>query len=103
MQNDFLHQYIEQVLTQIGITNLSDEQKQSYFPQLAAQLEQRMGLELMPKLNQEQLGQFARLLDNMHTSPEDWNSFWHEAIPDYEDQLHRILQEFANDVKQSLS
>ncbi len=102
MQQDFLSQYIERVLSLVGLSDVTDAQKQTYVPQLSAQLEQRMGLELMPQLDQEQLAEFSRLLSDMHGSAEDWQTFWKSAVPNYEEQVERILQEFAADVQAAM-
>lgn len=103
MESHFLQQYIDNVLAGVGITDLTDDQKNTYYPQLLAQLEERIGLEFMPKLNPEQLGTFTRMMDNMHTSPEDWEAFWRQSVPDFDTHMGKVLQGFADDVKAAMA
>ena len=96
--SDFFTGYVEDVLAKTDIGELSAEQKNVYIPQLVALLEERVGLELVPKLNEARMKQFAAMVEQ-ETSPETWGSFWQEALPNFEGEMKRILTAFASQVK----
>ncbi|PLX28868.1 hypothetical protein C0581_00710 [Candidatus Parcubacteria bacterium] len=101
-QFDFLSTYIEALLVNNGLDDLSEEQKNVYIPQIMAHVEERIGLEVLPKLNDTQLDEFAKLTEG-ETTPEQWRDFWNTSIPSFEEDIKKILETFAGRVSQILS
>src|SRR3989344_8282873 len=87
-QTSFLAQVAEQILAQ-NFGALSAEQKQQYTPTLVALLEERVGIELLPKLNDAQTEQFVDLAENDKTTPAEWRGFLSGAGPDFVDGMAR--------------
>ncbi len=102
-QQDVLEQFILKLLADNGLGNITDDQRAIYVPKLLSQLEQRIGIELMPKLSEPHLDKFSALIDDTQTTPETWQAFWHEAVPDFEQALQDIMEEFAADVSEQLA
>ena len=102
-QFDFLASFVEDVLNQNGLDRLSDEQKRVYVPQVLARLEERIGLELIPKLSDAQVEELGRMLEKNESSPEEWKRFWQTSIPNFEEEVKTILLAFAEDVKRILA
>lgn len=99
---DFLIEYVLALLEKNNI-NLDEEQKKMYVPQILAQLELRLGLELMTKLNDEQKEEFSKMFEDFNTSSEQWNIFWHKSIPTFDEDVNLVLMAFAEKVKKILS
>ena len=102
-QFDFLEHFILDLLAQNGLGELDEDQRALYVPKLLAQLEQRIGLEMMPKLPEDKLDEFALLLDNEQTTAEEWQTFWYGAIEHFEQELQGVLTRFAADVTKILN
>ena len=100
--SDFFTGYVEDVLAKTDIGELSAEQKNVYIPQLVALLEERVGLELVPKLNEARMKQFAELVGK-ETTPAEWGSFWQTAVPNFSEEMKKILASFAGQVKHILA
>lgn len=101
MEHTLLQQYVQKLLEDI-MGELSDEHRKQFVPEVASQLEERVGLMLLPMLSKEQLKDFATLLDGEPTD-EKIVTFWKESIPKFEEELERIVNSFAEDVKQAIS
>lgn len=95
---EFMEDYINELLEANNV-NLTDDQKQVYVPQIMIQAEQRIGLELLPKLSEEHLDEFNMLMEKDGTSDEEWRIFWNKARPHIEDDVKEILTRFAEEVR----
>lgn len=100
MQLDFLIDFILSLLENNGI-ELTESQKKMYVPQLLAQVEARLGLQLLPKLNDAQKEKFAKLTNDKKTTPGEWKKFWY-AVSGFEEDVKSVLGDFAAKVKQGL-
>jgi hypothetical protein len=101
-QFDFLIEYVLALLEENKIS-LTDEQKKIYVPQILAQVELRLGLELLPKLTAPQKEKFVKLANNVNTTPGEWKIFWHSAVPSFEEEVKGVLIAFAEKIKQILA
>lgn len=98
---NFLTEYVLKLLEENGMGDLSEEQKNIYVPQILGHVEQRLGMELLPKLNDAQMDELARLM-NKETSAQEWSDFWHSNIPTFDDDVEQVLMEFSEKVKNIL-
>ena len=99
-QIDFLAGYIEALFQQLGFSELSEEQKNVYIPRFTALLEERIGLELLPQLDEMQLDRFVELIDKRELSDaQTWSEFWHGAITNFDEKVGNILKEFSLSAK----
>ncbi len=102
-QFSFLSGYVRELLNQQGFDNLSEDQISFYVPQITALLEEKLGLEMMPKLNEDQLKEFAELVEKDDASEEEWKNFWYGAIPNFEEEFGKVLKDFSERVKDILA
>lgn len=86
-------------MRQGGFGVLSDEQMKQYAPTLAALIEERIGIELLPKLNEAQTKQMMDLTENEQTTPKAWHDFWVAARPNFEEVVAGIVGEFSAEAK----
>ncbi|HLC69454.1 MAG TPA: DUF5663 domain-containing protein [Patescibacteria group bacterium] len=93
----FLEQYILEVLAQNGLDNLNEELKKSYLPQLMVEAEYRLGLALMPKLNETQVDEFMAFVEK-GADGEEMMKFWQAAVPDFQEQVKETLLKFSEEV-----
>ena len=100
-QFDFLIEYVLALLEANDVI-LDDAQKQVYVPQIAGQASMRLGLVLMPKLNEQQQKQLTVLMNN-NASAKEWLGFWKASVPTFEDDVKNVLLEFTDKVKPILS
>ncbi len=99
----FLEQYVLTVLEESGFGQLSEANRRVYLPQLVAEAEYYLGLYLMPKLSTEGADKFAALANSGETSPEKWQKFWQEAIPNFDAEVKNVLIKFADRVRNILA
>lgn len=100
---NFLNDYVEALLKDLGLEDLSGEQRERYVPQLLRQVQDRIGIELIPKLSDEQLDRFSDLANDAEASNEAWKDFWLSSVPNFDEELERILSEFAKEAREILS
>lgn len=84
----------ENILRQGGFGELSEAQMKQYTPSIAALLEERIGIELLPKLNDKQTEQLVDLVENSATTDQAWRDFWVAAVPNFAAEMERIVGEF---------
>ncbi|MBI5728958.1 MAG: hypothetical protein HY983_01785 [Candidatus Magasanikbacteria bacterium] len=99
----FLENYIMEVLQDSGLGKLSEANRQVYVPQLAAEAEYRLGLELLPKLDKEQAEKFSGMVSAEESSPTVWQTFWRQAVPQFDATVQSVLKKFAEDCRKILA
>ncbi len=95
---DFFESTILSLFEQSGL-EMSDDQKRAYLPQFQVQLERRLSNDLTAKLSEDQLKQFVTLIDRPDTSPEQWSNFWHTAVPNFDEEIQKIVMAFSQEMK----
>ncbi len=101
-QFTFLEEYILGVLSQNGLDKLPEELQKFYLPQLMVEAEYRLGLALMPKLNEAQVDEFMSLVEKEADGKEMMN-FWEEAVPNFQDLVKETLLKFSEEVSSILT
>lgn len=101
--HNFLEECIDALFTETNLSILSPEQKAAYRPQFLSALETRLGNSIMPRLSKEQLDEFVLLIDNSEAKEQEWNAFWNRSIPNFEEEVKKIVQEFSQEMAQSLT
>lgn len=102
-QFDFIRQYIEQVLDINGFDGLSEDTRAEYVPQFVAEAERRIGLAMLPKLNETSATELARLIQDPNVSAEVLQNFWKSNVPNFDELLETTLRNFAEEVKKTVS
>lgn len=103
-QADFLRQYVELLLEESGIAvSFTEKQREGYIVELLSLVEERIGIELVPKLSSQDMETFTDMVKNAAATPREWSDFWHAALSTFEQDLHAILLQFAEEFKTLLS
>lgn len=103
-QFDFLYLRIQQILDQSGFAHVSEETRDMYLPQFVAEAERRIGLAVMPLLNEDSAKELAELIKNADTTtPEQMQQFWQTYVPNFPELVDSTLTAYAEEIKQILS
>lgn len=100
---DFTHAFIHQLLDGAGFENLSEEMRAQYVPQFAAEAERRLGIAMLPLLNEQQAKDFAAMVQNEATTPQQIEEFWKGAVPNFEAVVKQTLEDFANEIRDAVA
>lgn len=104
MQFTFLHQYIERLIDESGaFDSLSEDTRAEFIPQFIAEAERRIGLSVLPRLDEAGAQEFATLVQKEGVTPEELSAFWYAKVPDLDMLMQRTLEEFAAEFKQAVA
>lgn len=99
----FLRQYIEKLIDDSGaFDSLTEETRAEYIPQFMAEAERRIGLSILPHLDEAHAAQFAALVKDEATTDEQLQAFWKSAVPNLDEVVSKTLQAFADEFNQAL-
>ncbi len=101
-QFDFLQAFIEKTLDEAGMESLTEETRGQYVPQFMAEAERRIGIALTPLLNEQAADELAELLRSGNATPEAMQKFWTTHVPNVQTEIQRVLQEFGQELKETL-
>lgn len=86
------------LLEELGLSDLSDEQKEQLLSKMTEVILKRMFLATMDKLSEEDQEKYAKMLDN-GAAQEDIESFLNSKIDNYDELLQKIVSEFKEEMK----
>jgi hypothetical protein len=102
-QFDLLESFIHTVLDEAGFESLSEATRGQFVPMFVAEAERRLGLALLPLLNDNQAEQLADLANNEKTTAEDLANFWQQNVPNFQTVVEQTLAAFAEEFKKTLA
>ena len=100
---DFLTLRIQQILDNVGFENISEKTRKEFLPSLSLEAEKRVNFAIMSRLNEAALQELDKLLENKNLQPEELGRFWSKYIPDANELLAKVLNDFEAEVKQILA
>ncbi len=101
--NNFLEECIDALFEQTELSILTPEEKSGYKPQFLSALETRIGNAFMTRLDKPQIDEFVILIDNPNTTSDEWNGFWNRAIPNFEQEVKKVVHDFSQEMVASLT
>ncbi|PIT86082.1 MAG: hypothetical protein COU33_05135 [Candidatus Magasanikbacteria bacterium CG10_big_fil_rev_8_21_14_0_10_43_6] len=102
-QFDFLEGYIRNVFEEGGYGDLSEETKNQFIPQFVAEAQRRLGLAVLPLLDETSASEFVALMENENMSQDQLQAFWQKSIPDFDGVVKKTLDDFAEEFKKIIS
>lgn len=93
----FVEQAVLSVLSKYGFENLSETDQQGFFPQFVVEAERRLGLAVLPLLNEEAAAGFEKLLKE-ETDADKWYAFWSKYLPNFNELMTETLEKFGAEV-----
>jgi len=90
---DSLDQFIENLLTEKGITHSNPEVMKEYRMDLMTRLSARINAEMVAKLAPEKIQELHDILD-VDVEPEILREFFMSNVPTYQDVFAQTLQDF---------
>jgi len=100
---EFLDQYILLVLKENGFEDLTPENQEQFLPQFTAEAQRRIGLALLPKLDEDSGEKMLDMAANEKTTPEEWQEFWTNSVSDFTEVVKQALLGYAKDLKKVLA
>jgi len=101
-QQNLLQVFIEEVLKQNGFGDLSEAARQELLPQYVVEAERRLGLALMPYLDEVAAKELTELAAQADTSPQKLWNFWQSHVPNFDQVIKTELNKFAEEMKLAL-
>ena len=93
----WLDQFVGELFDTHGFDAISEEQRNEFIPQFSAQLQQRLGLAAMKRLDADAQKQLDTLLSDDALEAAMLQTFWQQHIPDYEKMVQEELQVFEKE------
>ncbi len=101
-QQNFLEEYVLQILRQSGFEKLSEDNKAELLPQFVVEAQRRIGAAILPLLDEPTAEQFV-VLAREETTPDEWWKFWNASVPDFTDVVQRALEGFGAEMRNALA
>ena len=98
-QQDLVEQFVQELLNSDSFKDMTEETRNQYAPQLVAEAERRIGLAVLPTLDEEGAKEFVRIAENEKTNPEEMVQFLQTHVPDMGGVVQKTLQDFAKEFK----
>ena len=102
-QFDFLESFIHSMLDEAGFAEMTEATRNQFVPMFTAEAERRLGLALLPLLNDAQLKNLADLTANEAIDENEMLRFWESSIPDFRKVVQSTLTNFAAEFKKNLA
>lgn len=101
-QFDFLTVRIQEILDQNGFSDISEELRDQYVPQFVAEAQRRLGLAMMPFLDEKSAKELVQLVQS-DASAEKMQEFWTWVVPNFEEVATKTLEDYAQEIKSIVS
>jgi len=86
---------IDAILTEYDL-KIDERERGQYVLRLSALAQEKIGMELIARMNPEQLTTFNHLLASGKTSAFEWQAFWSKTLSDYEIIIEDTLRDFRD-------
>lgn len=90
IQNDFLDE--------LGLANVSQEKKEALLVKMTEVLLKRIFIETMEKLPEPDQDDYAKIIED-GSSPDRVEAFLKEKIPNYEEMVKKVIEDFKAEMK----
>jgi len=103
LNTSWLDQYISDLFDEHGFESMTEEQRSDFVPQFSAQLQQRLGLATMKKLDQKAQIELEKIMEMDNLNQQMLDDFWKNNIPDHEKLVKKVLEDFAQEFKKIMA
>lgn len=86
------------ILDELGLSDLPEEKKEALMVKMTEVVLKRIFVETMDKLDEASQEEYSKLLEE-NAEPEKVEEFLKEKIPNYEEMLKKVTDEFISDMK----
>lgn len=87
----------DNTLAQLGLVNLSEKEAQDAKAKIAGRFEDRLGDELINRLNDEQLNEFEQYVVSVDT--QGGLQWLEQHVPDYQDVVGQVFTQLMGEIK----
>lgn len=103
LQPDFLYAFIEDQLEKNGFGDVDEETKTAYINRFLAELHRRLGVAVMPHLNEESAKELGALLESESVSPVNLEMFWKNNVTNFDTIVAKVLDDFSLEMKKTFA
>ncbi|MFA6594159.1 MAG: DUF5663 domain-containing protein [Candidatus Buchananbacteria bacterium] len=96
MDNEFIKSFLEKLVAEAGLDQMSPEFKAQYTAKLEEMLNQQLGLILLQNLDEAKRQEFQAMIDNKTLDNAKIQELA-DRIPDFDQKIKDGLMAFAND------
>ncbi len=89
----------QQIADTLGITGLPDEKQKEIIDKSTDVLLQKIFLETVEKLSEEDQKTYLEMIEKEDTKPEDTGKFLEEKIPEYKNHIQKLVDDFITGLK----
>lgn len=86
------------ILDELGLSDLPQEKKEALLVKMTEVVLKRVFVETMDKLAPEAQEEYTKLID-ANVAPEEVEKFLSEKIPNYDEMIKKVVDEFIKDMK----
>ncbi len=94
---DFVEQFVRDMLQKSGFGEITEQTEREYIPQLVAEAERRIGLALLPHLDEAGAEEFARIAQSEEPSGQEMFAFMQQHVPNMQQFIQQALEDFSKD------
>jgi hypothetical protein len=94
---DPIQSFVEQLFEAAGLNNLPADFKKEYVDRTVLEVNRRIGLALVPHLDEKALKEFGILMDKKVLTPEQTMKYFETNIPDVQTKVQGAMEEFAKE------
>lgn len=89
--------YVDTLMERAGFASLPADLRQEYSDKIVIEANRRVGLTLLPLLNETSLKAFQKLMASSDATPAEAMTFFEKNIPDFQSKVQLALEEFAGE------
>ena len=95
MKNQIV-EFLQQLINEADLKHLPDDFKSRYIEQLRMLVEERIGILALEELHEEHVKDFQKMLNGSDKEQEKIGDFLREHVPEFEQKVQAVLEEFRN-------
>jgi len=86
------------IIDELGLSGLPEEKKKELSEKMTEVVLKRIFIETMYRLSEEDQAGYEKMIDE-NAGPEEVEKFLREKIPNYDDMIKKILEDFKEEMK----
>jgi hypothetical protein len=98
----FLKKFVLDVMEEVGLGDLGEETKKKFVGQFISQAEQRIGMKLLPKLDEDEREELSDMIRNSSSDPQAMHDFWNSKLDNYGELVQEALDDFRLEMKEEM-
>lgn len=104
MDKDPIAMFVEKIVADAGLDKLPEEFKNDYMLKMHVEIQKRLGVMAIKELDKKGQDEYATMIESgKELEPQKVYDFLKERIPEFEQKIITILEEFGKEFKEGIS